>query len=298
MARAAGHAKIRVGMTAERFAVIGDLQETSRLEFWREDNQAERARLIARIVEQHPTFLVLLGDLVFDGSSEAHWKRFDALVAPLVEARIPIVPILGNHDYWWGKRKNLRHYNERFPELDGNRWHRRRFESLELVFLDSNFSAHSPVEREEQTRWFARMLEEADRDASCRGTLVFVHHPPFTNSSVSRDSAVVRRFFLRPFVGAEKTRAMLSGHVHSYERFEQAGKTFVVSGGGGGPRVRLFADRRARHRDLYRGHAGPRRPMHYLSVGLTDRAVSFEVIGLDEKRISFATMETFGLELL
>ncbi len=284
-------------MTAERFAIVGDLQETSRLEFWREDNARERGRLIERIAEERPAFLVLLGDLVFDGSSVAQWKRFDALVAPLADARIPLVPILGNHDYWWGKQKNLRHYYERFPELDGNRWHTRRLASLALVFLDSNFAAQSPLDREEQTRWFARVLEEADADASCSATLVFVHHPPFTNSSVSRDSVVVRRHFLRPFLDAKKTRAMLSGHVHSYERFEQAGKTFVVSGGGGGPRVRLLAGQRARHRDLYQREAGPRRPMHYLSVGLTESALSVEALGLDERQGSFEPMETFGWEL-
>jgi Icc-related predicted phosphoesterase len=284
-------------MTAERFAVIGDMQETSRLEFWREDNAARRALLVARIVEQRPAFTVLLGDLVFDGSSAAHWRRFDALVAPLAEAKIPIVPILGNHDYGWGMKKSLRHFHERFPELEGRRWHRRRFASLELVFLDSNFSVHAPAEREEQVLWFERVLEEADRDPSCRGTLVFVHHPPFTNSSVSRDSSVVRRFFLRPFLAAQKTRAMLSGHVHSYERFEQAGKTFVVSGGGGGPRVRLHRDGRARHRDLFRGYAERRRPLHYLSSSLTDSVVSFDVVGLAEDGTSFASMETFALEL-
>eukprot|EP01102_Stenamoeba_stenopodia_P008290 TRINITY_DN236_c0_g3_i1.p1 TRINITY_DN236_c0_g3~~TRINITY_DN236_c0_g3_i1.p1 ORF type:complete len:232 (-),score=72.79 TRINITY_DN236_c0_g3_i1:154-768(-) len=32
---------------------------------------------------------------------------------------------------------------------------------------------------------------------------------------------------------------MISGHVHSYERFHKHGKWFVVSGGGGGPRAPL-----------------------------------------------------------
>ena len=30
---------------------------------------------------------------------------------------------------------------------------------------------------------------------------------------------------------------MLSGHVHGYERFRERGRTFIVTGGGGGPRV-------------------------------------------------------------
>ena len=132
-----------------------------------------------RIADERPSFVVLLGDLVFDGSSQRHWERFDALVEPLRAAGVPMVPILGNHDYWWGKRKNLRHYLERFPHLDGNRWHSRRFGSVELVFLDSNPAAQTAAEWREQLDWYANALDRADADPSCRGALVFVHHPPF-----------------------------------------------------------------------------------------------------------------------
>jgi 3',5'-cyclic AMP phosphodiesterase CpdA len=286
-----------MGMTDGRFAVIGDLQETSRLEFWREDNCEERALIVRRVAEEKPAFVVLLGDLVFDGSSPRHWSRFDELVAPLREAGVPMVPILGNHDYGWDKGKGLAHYLERFPDLGGNRWHRRRFDSLELVFLDSNAAAHDGADWKEQLGWFSGVLERADADPACRGTLVFVHHPPFTNSSMTRGSGIVRRSFVEPFERANKTRAMLSGHVHSYERFERAGKTFVVSGGGGGPRVRLVAERRSRHPDLYRPASRSRRPCHYLSVALSPGALSIEVIGLEKGCRSFAAMETFDLAL-
>jgi 3',5'-cyclic AMP phosphodiesterase CpdA len=284
-------------MTGRRFAAIGDLQDTSHLEFWREDNRAERALLVRRIAEEKPEFVVLLGDLVFDGSSPRHWRRFDELVAPIRAAGVPMVPILGNHDYWWGKSKNLRHYRERFPELEGHRWHRRRFESLELVFLDSNAAAQSAADRQEQLKWFSGVLRAADGDTSCRGTLVFVHHPPFTNSAVTRGNDWVRRSFVEPFVSATKTRAMLSGHVHSYERFEHGGKTFVVSGGGGGPRVRLVAEDRTRHRDLYRPASSSRRPCHYLSVALSVGSLSIEAIGIEKGGRSFGAMESFELKL-
>jgi 3',5'-cyclic AMP phosphodiesterase CpdA len=284
-------------MTGGRFAIVGDLQETSRLEFWREDNTEERAILVRSIAEQRPAFVVLLGDLVFDGSSPAHWRRFDALVAPLREARVPMVPILGNHDYWWGKAKNLQYYSERFPELEGSRWHRRRFESIELLFLDSNYGSQSGAEWRQQVRWFVDALARADDDASCRAALVFVHHPPFTNSSVTRGSEIVRRYFVDPFLAARTTRAMVSGHVHSYERFERSGKTFIVSGGGGGPRVRLLVERRSRYGDLYRPISRARRPFHYLSMQMKVDRLAVEVLGLEKGGRSFTPMETFDLAL-
>jgi 3',5'-cyclic AMP phosphodiesterase CpdA len=284
-------------MTGRHFAVIGDLQETSRFEFWREDNAEERALIVRRVAEERPELVVLLGDLVFDGSSPRHWSRFDALVAPIREAGVRMVPILGNHDYWWGKSKNLHHYMRRFPELQGNRWHRRRFGPLELVFLDSNPSAHTRAEWQEQLGWFSGVLETSDADAACRGTVVFVHHPPFTNSAVTRGNEIVRRAFVEPFVRAKKTRVMLSGHVHSYERFEHGGKTFVVSGGGGGPRVRLVGEARSRHRDFYRPTSSSRRPCHYLSIAVSTRSLSIEAIGLEKGCRSFGPMETFDLSL-
>ena len=39
----------------EQFAVVGDLQETSRIEFWREDNARERTLVIRHIAEAKPS---------------------------------------------------------------------------------------------------------------------------------------------------------------------------------------------------------------------------------------------------
>ena len=47
---------------------------------------------------------------------------------------------------------------------------------------------------------------------------------------------------------ARKTMAMVSGHVHSYERFTRAEKTFLVTGGGGA-RSKVYTDWRRRHLD-------------------------------------------------
>jgi hypothetical protein len=88
---------------------------------------------------------------------------------------------------------------------------------------------------------------------------------------------------------------MVSGHVYGYERFEETGKTFLVSGGGGGPRVRLLAERRRRHCDLYASRT--RHRVHYLSLELAARSLSVEVFGLERGCDSFVPMETFDLEL-
>ena len=76
------------------FAIVGDLQRTSRAEFWRESNDEESRRLLAEIAARRPDFVVGLGDLVFRGSSRRDWARFDALTAPLREADVPVFPFI------------------------------------------------------------------------------------------------------------------------------------------------------------------------------------------------------------
>ena len=54
-----------------RFAIIGDVQPTSKVEFWRKSNAQERVQLIQQITMEVPDFLACVGDLVFCGSSGA-----------------------------------------------------------------------------------------------------------------------------------------------------------------------------------------------------------------------------------
>jgi hypothetical protein len=92
-------------------------------------------------------------------------------------------------------------------------------------------------------------------------------------------------------VRARKTLAMISGHVHSYERFERAGKTFLVSGGGG-PRIKLATGRRRRHvDDLFDGPA--RRYFHFLKFTLLSTGLEVEMRGLREHESEFETLDRF-----
>src|SRR5438132_4853891 len=63
------------------FILVGDTQRTSLLEFWREQNEAARRAVLNKIAEEEPAFLVILGDLVFQGDDERHWGWFDDYTA-------------------------------------------------------------------------------------------------------------------------------------------------------------------------------------------------------------------------
>jgi hypothetical protein len=85
----------------------------------------------------------------------------------------------------------------------------------------------------------------------------------------------------------------VTGHAHAYERFEECGRTFVVSGGGGGPRVELLSGAEARHRDLHT--AGSPRPFHYLLVEQDASGARVTVRGLDKGETEARVIDRFEL---
>jgi Icc-related predicted phosphoesterase len=278
------------------FSVIGDLQRTM---VWgqllmREQNYAERGLLLAELARRAPAFAVMVGDLVADGSSSSHWREFDDRSEALRRLHIPVFAVPGNHEYYFGGQANLRHYFARLPHLENQHWYFRRYGSLGLVFLDSNEGPLSTSQWVEQARWYETTVRALDEEPEIRGILVFLHHAPFTNSSLVQDDMGVQRTFIPAFSKAKKTIAMVTGHAHGYERFERDGKAFIVTGGGGGPRFPLLRGAERPHPDdKYPGP--PIRHFNFVEFSMRDAGLHAEVIGLPKGSATFCRMETFDL---
>lgn len=135
------------------------------------------------------------------------------------------------------------------------------------------------------------MRLDAARDV--RGLVFFGHHPPYTNSWEVGPHVATRRDILPIFHRAKKSLGYVSGHCHAYERFEDRGKTLLVTGGGGGPRQPLRRGIFARSVDCYPG--GVLRPFHYLSIRIADSGLEVEVRGLEKGERVLRTLERFAL---
>lgn len=276
-----------------RFAIVGDLQPTSRLEFWRPSNAHAGRQLIHQIVAEHPDFLAIVGDLVLWGSSAAAWAAFDQLALPLWQAHVPILPLLGNHDYGLARHVALTHFFSRFPHLGRRHWFSTTYGPLGLIFLDSNVRRMPAAHWDTQARWYQQELTNFERMTSILGVLVLLHHPPYTNSPLVADNRAVQRTFVPPFLQSPKTLAMVAGHVHSYERYTRAGKTFLVTGGGG-PRMKLATGRRQRHSDdCFTGP--PLRGFHFLLLTLVPSGLRIAMQGLQQSQQGFETLDCVTL---
>lgn len=77
-------------------AVIADLQ----VGMWMA-NIATVRRIVADVVAQSPAAVLVAGDFVYDGQRDPDGvaRRSADLLAPLVEADLPVYAVLGNHDY-------------------------------------------------------------------------------------------------------------------------------------------------------------------------------------------------------
>jgi 3',5'-cyclic AMP phosphodiesterase CpdA len=280
---------------AGALALAGDLQRTLWFErlIGREQNDDEREQLVRDLAAQRPGLLVLLGDLTNDGGSRSAWEKFDELAAPLRAAGVPGLMVLGNHDYWGGEAGVIENAAPRFSHLARSRWSWWRWGRLGLLLLDTN-QDRLGEERFAAEQAFAKAaLDKLDADPAVRGVLVLAHHAPFTNSKTTGDEESLQRAFLPAFFAAKKTLAFISGHAHAYERFEQGGRAFIVSGGGGGPRVQLLTGKDARHSDLFVGPSP--RPFHYLLIDQTDTGLRVTVRGFDKGETQARVIETVEL---
>ncbi len=268
--------------TASSFIFIGDVQlrATPEILLGRENNKDAVRALLKKIAEENPSFVLVLGDFTFSGSSVNSWEDFDDLAKPIHKKSIPVFPLPGNHEYFGNPREGFHQYFSRFPQIQHKLWYVKKWQDIGIVTLNANFNHLSKDQLTKQNEWYRLEMDSLQKDSSIAFIIVCCHEPPYTNSTIVSDDRDVQQYFVPLYMNTAKAKLFFSGHCHSYEHFRINGKDFIVSGGGG-PRQRLEnPSKDSLKKDLF--HGGAERKHHFCKLIRTSNGLHVQMMQIDE----------------
>jgi hypothetical protein len=208
-----------------RFAAIGDAGRGDR-------RQHEVAGQMAAFHEAFEfSFVVMLGDNVYDGGTPEDYRRkFELPYKAFLDAGIEFYAAMGNHDDinqpWYepfhmgGQRYYT--FEPDAPLLAGVLRTSVQFFMLDTEWLDDM-----------QVAWLDREMAKSE----ARWKIPVFHRPIYTSGRYSRPARIFRSA-LEPVFVRHGVKVALSGHEHFYERTTpQQGITYFISGAAGSLRV-------------------------------------------------------------
>ena len=189
-------------------------------------------RIIERIRDEVPDFLLATGDYVDEGGKEAQWQQFFEIERELLRDNV-LFPSVGNHDRQ-GRGRTADTWRQYFavPENspDPERYYAFTYGNSRFLVLDSNMYSFALTD---QTSWLERQLQSARQDRGIRHVFVVMHHPPYSVSLHGGHRDLRERW--TPLYEKYGVDAVFSGHDHVYSRADRGGVRYYVTGGGGAP---------------------------------------------------------------
>ncbi|MBX3161310.1 MAG: metallophosphoesterase family protein [Deltaproteobacteria bacterium] len=240
-------------------------------------------RIVERIVQEVPDFVLGTGDMVDDGSRQDQWQQFFDIEQRLLRDYV-YFPAVGNHDRQ-GRGRTADTYRAYFsvPENGGDteRYYAFTYADTRFLVLDSNIYSFALVD---QTSWLERELIAARQDAAIHHIFVVMHHPPFSISLHGGARDLRERW--TPLFAKYQVSAVFSGHDHVYSRAEHDGVRYFVSGGGGAP---LYPLRPHSHPIDVAAVKKFERVYHYLRVNVSGQRVEVTGVRTDGTQIETTT---------
>ncbi len=255
-------------------------------------NAKARRWLVNRIAEEHPDAVLVSGDIPYNGANAGDYNVFRDETASWRGEGLRVYPALGNHELHGGEAQGLSNWWTAFPELRGRRWYSVLFGNAYFIVLDSNsdLGPGSP-----QQLWLAAQLAQLPKQTQF--VFLELHHPPVADTIVPQIHLVrTNEASLASMLNAAapKLRARLvviAGHVHNYERFEQSGVEYLVSGGGGAKPYMVTRDLE----DLYKNPSAVN--FHYVRLHFDGKALQATMyrVDSDAEKPSWEARDSFTL---
>jgi acid phosphatase type 7 len=224
-------------------------------------NVTARRALVARVAQERPDAILLNGDLPMHGGDQSDYRTYQTETQAWRDAHLRIFPVLGNHEFAGCEiRQCLQNWWQTFPELKTHRWYSVQLGTkLFVIGLDSNDSL---LPGSAQHRWLETQIAVLPK--SFQFVLITLHHEPVGDIQVGADdNPRPNEMALADLLKSESLKSnarfvVIAGHIHNYERFEQDGVAYLVSGGGGAPQQTIERN----PTDLYRDNSFPN--FHYV----------------------------------
>src|SRR5215470_186282 len=94
------NAPARPSSQGTRWAMLSDVHiDASRKTWWNGSNPAENLRaVVEQVLADRPQHVLVAGDVSFQDGRPADYATFHELIEPLVQEKLPLTYMLGNHD--------------------------------------------------------------------------------------------------------------------------------------------------------------------------------------------------------
>jgi 3',5'-cyclic AMP phosphodiesterase CpdA len=196
------------------------------------DNRSDAVahyEIVERIRAEVPDFLLSTGDMVMDGGEERQWKQFFDIEGPLLADNV-IYPALGNHDIEEGGHEWIEQLFNPPADRQAPGQYAFTYGPVRVIVLESNTPSFAMTD---QTAWLERQLAQYQQDPRLRHLFIVMHHPVYSISSHGGLPSLREKW--APLFEHYGTSAVFSGHDHCYQRAEDNGVKYFVTGGGGAP---------------------------------------------------------------
>jgi hypothetical protein len=233
-----------------QFALIGDSQR----------GQKVYTELLRKIIDRKPNFLIHLGDMINE-PHEKEWRTFFEISKPM---DFPFFPVAGNHDVGTTSLGE-EIYRKQFSFPEGKTYYAFRAGGGLFVILDSEKGRGRIIN--EQWSWLEDVLSSSKEAFK----FVFLHRPLFLpldslKTGRAMDKYPLERDNLHRLFLKSKVKGVFAGDDHRYDRRENEGILYLISGGGGGPLTAL------RERGGY---------FHYVWISVLKEKIEGEVVDLE-----------------
>lgn len=207
-------------------------------------NQAGQARanelasLVAELKQKYPFPLIInAGDIVQHGGRESEWLNYFKTSEAYLGSSY-LVSAIGNHEYYESE-----HMDQATPEFLSymRDSHSSQLGNLAIdvgpitmLVINSNFKFLTEAKIKEQWDWLEAKLTRAQQIK--RPVFISLHHSPFSSSAewIREIPKRLREEFVPLIEKYSCVKAVLSGHLHMYERSYKQGIHYLIAGPSGG----------------------------------------------------------------